>query len=131
MRVLICGGRHWHEEEPIHWFFSEHLSPAYATIIHGGCPTGADAIAHKYAWGEGYTILKFPAEWNRHGSNAGPIRNQKMLDEGKPDLVVAFWNGTSPGTRDMITRARRQGIEVRIIYATGCEPKPPVQGSLL
>lgn len=35
-------------------------------------------------------LLRFPAKWNEHGKAAGPIRNQQMLTEGKPDVVFAF-----------------------------------------
>ena len=45
-----------------------------------------------------------------HGKGAGPIRNQRMLDAGQPDLVVAFEGGR--GTADMITRTKRAGIEI-------------------
>jgi hypothetical protein len=47
----------------------------------------------------------------KHGRAARPIRNQRMLDEGKPDLVVAFPGGR--GTTDMIRRAERAGVPVR------------------
>ena len=50
------------------------------------------------------------ADWAKHGRKAGPIRNQRMIDEGRPDLVVAFPGGT--GTADMVERARVAGIRV-------------------
>jgi hypothetical protein len=53
----------------------------------------------------------YKAEWDKHGRAAGPIRNQQMLDDGKPDLVLAFAGGR--GTDDMCRRAREAGIEVR------------------
>jgi hypothetical protein len=52
----------------------------------------------------------FPAQWDRYGEAAGPIRNAWMLEFGKPDLVVAFPGGR--GTADMISKARKAGIEV-------------------
>jgi hypothetical protein len=54
----------------------------------------------------------YVAQWKKHGRAAGPIRNQRMLDKGKPDLVVAFPGGR--GTADMIRRAERAGVPVRI-----------------
>lgn len=50
------------------------------------------------------------ADWSKYGKAAGPMRNQKMLDEYKPDLVVALPGGR--GTADMVSRARVAGVEV-------------------
>jgi len=58
----------------------------------------------------------FDAEWHRHGKRAGPIRNQRMLEEGQPDLIVAFPGGH--GTADMVRRARQAGIEVHVFDET-------------
>jgi hypothetical protein len=60
-------------------------------------------------------VAVFPADWETHGRAAGPIRNQAMLDEGKPYLVIAFWDGKSKGTLDMISRATRAGVPVKIV----------------
>jgi hypothetical protein len=53
----------------------------------------------------------YPADWDGYGRRAGPIRNQKMLDTERPDLVLAF-HPAGPGTRHMISIAREQGFEV-------------------
>jgi hypothetical protein len=53
------------------------------------------------------------ADWNTHGRAAGPIRNQRMLDEVKPELVVAFPGGR--GTADMVRRAREAGVNVYLV----------------
>jgi hypothetical protein len=55
----------------------------------------------------------FPADWVRHGRAAGPVRNTRMLNDGEPDLVIAFPGGH--GTADMVKQARAAGIEVREI----------------
>ena len=54
--------------------------------------------------------MEYPAPWKRFGPSAGGIRNQQMLDEGKPDLVVAFPGGK--GTADMVRRAENAGVKV-------------------
>ena len=72
-------------------------------VIHGGA-RGADDLARQ--WGEisvGIEGVEFRADWTAHGKAAGMIRNQRMLDEGRPDLVVAFPGGR--GTADMVRRA--------------------------
>jgi UDP-N-acetylmuramoylalanine-D-glutamate ligase len=52
----------------------------------------------------------YPADWKLHGKSAGHIRNQQMLDESKPDIVIAFPGGR--GTANMIKRAKKAGVEV-------------------
>lgn len=82
-------------------------------VIHGHCPDGADKIADEIAKSElglvvGETLLRMPAEWRRYGKAAGPIRNQRMLNELHPTIVYAFRAGKkSSGTDDMIKRAKR------------------------
>ena len=110
MRVLVCGGRNYMDA----WRVNKTLRGLHEgenpiTIIMQGGATGADA--HARAWADCFTkSITFAAYWRSHGKAAGPIRNQRMLDEGKPDLVVAFPGGK--GTADMVRRARKAGVEV-------------------
>lgn len=85
--------------------------------IIAGSAKGIDTAAVDYAVANWQEFEEFPADWNKHGRSAGPIRNQQMLDEGKPDLVVAFPGPESVGTWDMIRRAEKAGVEVIIIEA--------------
>ncbi len=64
-----------------------------------------------------FVHLKFRAKWGEYGKAAGAIRNQQMLDEGKPDLVLAFSHdlANSKGTKDMVNRARKNGVENYVI----------------
>ena len=82
------------------------------TIIQGGAK-GADFLAKVYAHECGIPCEEYPADWKAYGKAAGHLRNQKMLDEGKPDLVVAFPGGN--GTADMVARARKAGVEVLVV----------------
>jgi hypothetical protein len=108
MRVLICGGRDFRDGAML----SDALVPyrGKAKVVIHGDATGADRLADK--WGKiwGALVLPFPADWTTHGRAAGPIRNQQMIDEGKPDIVIAFPGGR--GTADMVRRAEKAGIEV-------------------
>lgn len=98
--------------------FSSHYRPNIAwvpsdlTFVFGD-QTGADAAAMDWAMAMKAPFRKFDADWEKFGRPAGPIRNQQILVEGKPELLVAF-PGTM-GTRDMIQRAERAGIPVRRI----------------
>lgn len=106
MRVLVCGGRKYDDREHV----SNTLSELYATagpfsvLIHGNA-RGADQLADDWAAGRVKT-LTFAPQWEARGKAAGPLRNQKMIDEGKPDLVVAFPGNR--GTEGMVARAMRR-----------------------
>lgn len=110
MKVLVCGGRDFVDTSAvINFLFRLDDERPISAIIHGGA-NGADALGGRAA-----ELLKVPchvfrANWKRDGKAAGPLRNQRMLDEGKPDLVVAFPGGR--GTADMVQRAKWAGIEV-------------------
>ena len=94
--------------------------PVDTLVIHGAA-RGADTLGKFVAEKIGLKVINdgkgFPADWRRYGRAAGPIRNQQMIDEGKPDLVLAFHENIneSVGTKDMVTRARRVGLKVIII----------------
>lgn len=111
MRVLVCGGRDYSEDSHMEEILCD-LPREGLVIIHGGAK-GADACAARWAKCYGVPSHEFPANWNEHGRAAGPIRNQTMIERGKPDLVIAFEGG--PGTADMVRRAKKAGIEVREI----------------
>lgn len=113
MRVLICGSRNWTDGDAIAQVVAD--LPNDCAVIHGAA-RGADSLADRWADFYGLVRYPFPADWAKHGRRAGPIRNQQMLDEGVPDEVIAFRKrGASPGTDDMIRRARADGVLVRII----------------
>ena len=114
MRALICGSRDWTYEGPIKRVLLQLKGAGFTTIIHGDA-RGADRTAGKWADFFGLEVIKFPANWKRDGIGAGPKRNQQMLDEGKPDRVVAFPLPQSKGTWDMVRRARKAGIPVTVV----------------
>ena len=108
-RVLVCGGRDYSNRE---WLFQvldlAHEANPIVVLIHGNAK-GADQLADEWAAGKCETLTFTPA-WEEHGKAAGPMRNQKMLDEGKPDLVIAFPGGR--GTADMVRRAKAANVPV-------------------
>jgi hypothetical protein len=112
MIVLVCGDRWWKDREKIKARLS--TLPKDTTILHGAC-RGADLIAASVAQELGMKVKAFPADWDRYGSSAGPIRNRLMLDE-RPDLVIAFHSdlSNSKGTADTVTEARSRKIETEV-----------------
>lgn len=110
LRVLVCGGRDFADAELLgSWLGGIHKQRGIAELIEGGA-RGADTMARHFAKWKGIPTRTFFADWGRDGRAAGPIRNQRMLDETQPDLVVAFKGGV--GTADMVRRARTAGIPV-------------------
>lgn len=109
--VLVCGGRDFNDRELVTQTLNRiHRERKIRLLIHGGAG-GADQLASDWAAVTIYVPRKaYPANWLKHGRAAGPIRNQQMLDESKPDLVVAFPGGR--GTADMVRRAKSHGVEV-------------------
>lgn len=112
MRALICGSRSFNNKE----LLNETLAKRRIDCIIEGEARGADRLAREYAERHEIHVLAFPARWDLHKQAAGPIRNAQMLEEGRPDCVIAFWDGESKGTKNMIDQARKAGVPVEIIY---------------
>jgi hypothetical protein len=111
MKILVCGGRdfgNYHRARDVLYAYLDRVT----CIIEGGA-RGADALGRMFANDYNIPLKTFPANWERYGRSAGHIRNQQMLDEGHPDLVIAFPGGR--GTANMIERAKKAGVETIII----------------
>jgi hypothetical protein len=115
LRVLVCGGRDY-EDYATAYAVLDEIQPRMIRLMSGGA-TGADTIARHWAISRGVLFDVYEAEWKLYGRSAGPRRNQRMLDEGKPNLIVAFPGGR--GTADMLSRARAAGVPVEVV---GGEP---------
>lgn len=147
-RVIVTGSRTWPDDLAVRLALarvalSDAPMSSVLTVVHGACPTGADATAA--AWcrlirksgndpviGRDLRLREepHPADWKAHGRAAGPIRNQEMVDAGA-DLVLAFVmrctlkgcagkpEHVTHGTQDCITRAEKAGIPVWRITERG------------
>lgn len=111
--LLVCGGRTFNDGDFL-WFMLDELQRGYAfsDLVHGAA-AGADTLADAWGRARGIAVHPRPARWDKHGSAAGVIRNEEMLQEFGPYIkyVVAFPGGGS-GTADMIRRASQAGLEV-------------------
>ena len=89
-RILVCGGRDYKDQEKVFDVLDKALDAFKEVHIIEGGATGADTFAKE--WAESRSILydEYPADWNKYYKRAGYIRNVQMLNEGKPDLVIAF-----------------------------------------
>ena len=119
MKILICGGRDFKDKSKIYSDLDFYYNLCYenneSLSIISGMAKGADSLEWLYAKEHDLELFEFPADWKHHNNAAGPIRNKKMLDEGKPDLVLAYPTEKSVGTRHMIKIARQAGVKV-IVY---------------
>ncbi len=113
MRILFCGDRGWTDTAKISAAFDEYQP----TLVIEGEAKGADRLAREEANRRRIPVLPFRAKWEEYGRAAGPIRNRQMLDEGEPDLVLAFHSDldSSKGTKNMVYQARKRGIPVIVI----------------
>ena len=142
MRILVCGGRDYSNRHRVFAALDKFDAKHLVSLVIHGAARGADTCAAEWAARRCVHTAPFPADWKTHGRGAGPIRNQQMLDHGKPDAVVAFPGGA--GTADMVRRAKAAGLPVwevpaqlvpnsgsRIVLQTATDcPKPAVKESL-
>lgn len=80
-------------------------------IVSGGA-RGADSLAERYAQENDIQLTVFPAEWDKYGKSAGYRRNHQIIDYA--DVVLAFWDGQSKGTKHAIELAEKQNKPVFI-----------------
>ena len=108
--MLVCGGRKFRDTHRLEVILNGFLHDRRVIRVITGGALGADTLAERWAKAQAVECVVFHADWDKYGRAAGPIRNQQMLDEGRPTLLVAFPGGG--GTADMVHRARSAGIEV-------------------
>lgn len=113
MRVLVCGGREFDDWRLLDNVLREVHQVRQISCVIEGEAKGADFLARVWAKYMDIPLDPYPADWKTHKHYAGPIRNQYMLDHGKPEYAVAFPGGS--GTRDMITRLNASSVPVWII----------------
>ena len=115
-KVIIAGTRYFNDysllKETANRLLADKITAGYSiVIVSGGC-AGADLLGERYAKENGYSIDRYPAEWKEYGKKAGIMRNAVMADNA--DALIAYWDGISRGTKNMIDEARKRGLAVRI-----------------
>lgn len=113
IRVLVCGGRDYDDRERVFAVLDKLDKERDISAVIDGGATGADLFGFAWACSLDKIRHTFKADWATHGKKAGPLRNQRMLDEGKPDVVVVFPGGK--GTADMRARAEKAGVPVLVV----------------
>jgi hypothetical protein len=105
MLVLCCGSRAWSQRPLVQQTLMrlQAVTGQRFKVLHGGA-SGADRVSGISADALGLGAEVMRPDWNKYGKRAGFIRNSEML-AGRPDFVVAFWDGSSRGTLDTISKA--------------------------
>ena len=119
-RMIVAGGRNFNDKKLFTETMNKMLEKYNEPEIVSGHASGADSMAEEFALEHGLSLNVKAAEWKKYGRAAGPIRNKEMLDyivEEQP-VLVAFWNGSSKGTLDMINRAKKANVDVNVVMYT-------------
>ena len=125
MRIIIAGGRNFSNYELLKTSCIKIIkglefpnNPNNHTIVSGGA-NGADKLGERFAKESGYELRVFPADWDKNGKSAGFIRNKEMAEFAKEDsdysMLIAFWDGKSKGTDNMIELGKKMLNAVKIV----------------
>jgi len=121
--ILVAGTRTFSDYDLLKETLNELLRSNFLIndvtvhIVAGGA-RGADTLAAKYAHDWGFELHEFPADWNKYGKAAGPIRNKQMhefIKSHKHRICVCFWDGKSRGTKHNFELAKQYGTPLKII----------------
>lgn len=129
MNVIIAGSRHFDDYKKLCEFCDEILEPYDDITIFSGKARGTDRLGEEWADDRGWAVKCFPAKWydiegkkpyevgtNKKGNPywklAGFDRNREMANEA--DMLIAFWDGKSKGTRHMIETAKKKNLEIEL-----------------
>lgn len=114
-RIVVAGCRDFCDykiaKKYIDFCISDIKKKYNLIFISGGC-RGADLLGERYAKENGFELKIYPANWEKYGKSAGPIRNKQMAADC--DYLICFWDGKSPGTKSMIHFAKQSNIPTRI-----------------
>lgn len=114
-KVIIAGCRDFTDYELLREKCDYHLQNLRLEdiVIVSGHASGADSLGERYAQERGFQLETYPADWQAHGRAAGPIRNAKMANVAH--ALIAFWDGKSRGTKNMIDTAGKHNLQVAVV----------------
>ena len=115
-KVIIAGSRGFSNykllREQCNKFLREKRKTSNIIVVSGHA-RGADTLGEKYAQDEGFTLEIYPAQWKKFGKRAGYRRNEQMAEVA--DALIAFWDGSSKGTKHMIDIMNEKNLLVRVV----------------
>lgn len=110
MKTIIAGSRNVTDFNQVS--FAIKSSGFDITEIVSGAARGVDRLGEKYAEMNNLPVMRFIPDWNALGKRAGFVRNSQMADYA--DALVAIWDGTSVGTKHMISDATKKGLKIYV-----------------
>jgi hypothetical protein len=113
MKLIIAGGRDLQAYTLVEMWADRVLTWHDVTEVVCGDATGADSLGERWANAKGIPVKHFPADWDGLGKKAGLVRNGQMAAYGT--ALLAFWDGRSRGTADMIEKAKWAGLKVKVV----------------
>ena len=117
IKVIIAGTRDFNDYAFLKKnvdYFLQGINPNNEEIeIVSGNARGADKLGERYAKEHNLPVKLFPANWDKYGKRAGYLRNQEMANYA--DVLIAFWDEKSKGTKHMIDIAKKQDLTVIVV----------------
>ena len=115
MKLIIAGTRTFNRYDILEKYAEEYIEKHEGKEVEvvSGHAEGADKLGEKFAVEKGYPLTIFKANWNKYGKAAGPIRNEEMAKYATH--CIMFWDGKSPGTRNMNHLASEYDLKPAII----------------
>ena len=107
MKIAVVGSRSLEIKN-----IGNYLPDNTTEIISGGA-RGVDQCAREYALSNNIKLTEFKPDYSKYGRAAPIIRNKKIIENA--DIVLAFWDGSSRGTKFVIENCQKSGIPVKII----------------
>ena len=114
-KVIIAGCRDFNDYELLKEKCDDFLQDENKedVVIISGHASGADALGERYAQERGFQLETYPADRKAHGRAAGSIRNARMASAA--NALIAFWDGKSRGTKNMIEIATKHNLKVAVV----------------
>ena len=112
-RVVVAGSRGFDDYGRLAAELDRLLKGKTNITILSGTARGSDRMGERYAAEHGLKVDQFPADWGTYHKGAGPIRNKEMVQSA--DAVIAFWDGDSTGTKNIIDCANAENIPCIVI----------------
>jgi len=113
MKLGIIGSRNITNFKTFEPYITKIVQDENITTLVSGGATGVDSFAEKYSVKHQLKLILYKPNWQKHGMNAGFIRNHDIIKSS--DIILAIWDGSSKGTKHSINLANNYGKPIKII----------------
>ena len=115
LKIIVAGSRDYNDYETLKRELDDFIQTLDKVDIQivSGTARGADALGERFAAERGYDVKRFPANWEKFGNMAGPLRNSDMSEYA--DACIVFWDGKSRGTKSMIHLSKMSKLTLKVV----------------